>query len=333
MNMNLYKFVADLMDNFSFFYMSLRKRKDIKLPSYKKIVEYYEKNKDNFYNDIIKSKPSVDIEKKLINTNKYYKTYDIRFSSPYPSPYPQNNIVHGRIWYVEDKAPSIIILYGWRVENWAFFEDAGRKFARYGFNSILFDIPYHISRKPKGTFSGEYMIGPNIIKTFEAIKQALCEISAIVKYFVLQGSENVGLFGVSLGAMLSALASTYEEKIKFAVLINPPSFPRKTFLKSRMQKLVMDNYKIEDIPLPYIRQVIRLTEIINPFLKKPLIDKKNILLISSLYDNMVPYHLTYRYWLNLGKPRFLVYPHGHLSILFFEKKLFPDIEDFLKKYK
>lgn len=326
------KFIAHLMDYSSFFYMSLRRRKEVKLSPYSRLVEYYQKEGDNFYDDIV-DKSHSDIQKHLIHTTKNYEVYKIKFSSPLSSPYSENNIVQGKMYYVEDKAPSIIIIHGWRCEDYSFFDDAGKKLANIGFNCILFDLPYHIRRAPPGTFSGEYMISPDIIRTCEAVRQALWEISTLINYFTSKSARSVGLFGVSLGGMLTSLALSYEKRVKFAILINPASNPLKSFLKSKMQKFIMPNFKLKDIPLPYLRHTMRIIEIINPMSKKILVDKNDILLLASLYDNMMPHNFTHNLWLKLNKPPYFEYPHGHLSVLFFEKKLFLDIENFLKKYK
>jgi pimeloyl-ACP methyl ester carboxylesterase len=326
----LEKIFAQLFDTLSLLYMTIVNRHHFVEIDRSTILYYfrqkYLENPQNFYFENFKIPK---IRKEFLKSFKEYNLYQINFESPIFTPFPENNLFWGKYFKLKKKSRgTVIILHGWRIKNYIFFEDAAKKFLDMGIESILVDLPYHLHRRPRFSYDGEYMISSNGIQTLQSIKQAIAETKILIDWLRKQNIKNIGVFGVSLGSWLSALlCGLIHPPLKFAILVSPPANPEKMFYKSRLANLLKNSQgKVERL----FEKFKKVLKIINPLYLKPLIDRENILVIESIYDMMVPKEIVEEFCEKWGLKNILRYKQGHLSVLFFEKNLFSDIEKFLK---
>ena len=314
------RLLAYLMDEISYRYLVTRKRKS------------FNDNLRKYLNLLSYKSISPKLKKNLINKKEDYNIYEISFKSPVITPFRENNIVCGKLYKQKYNSPSVIILHGWAIKDLTFFDSATKRFADFGFNSVVFELPYHLRRKPKGTFSGEYTISPNVQLTHNAIYQSIIETRIIISY-LKKFSQNIGLFGVSFGGMIAGLliSTYYTDDIRFAILVNPISDAYKVFMKGRIRNAII-NINGNKITYSDLKNLKELLVSISPVMFEPKIDKKNILLVSSIYDTIVPPNTVIDLWRRWDKPKMIKYPHGHLSVLFFEKRFFRDIFDFIGSF-
>ena len=322
------KSIAALIDKLSLFYVEREwkrgkdyfDRRDIALY----LKEEFLKDKELFYANNKLPK----INQSLISSSDSYKVYDLSFKSPLPSPYPENNLVYGEYYKIKEKTDTMIILHGWRIKNFLFYHQACRRFIDFGLNSILLTLPYHLKRAPEDTVSGEYTVSSDIIRTMEAFRQSVIEVRSIVDFLKKRGVKKIGILGTSFGGWVGGMLAVVEPRINFAILIAPAANPERILLRSKIGKLLRKDYpEVKTLPQKFLR-ALRIT---NPTLFKPLIKKENILLIESLYDQIIPNFIVENLWRAWDKPPIRRYPQGHLSLLFFEKRLFKDIREFLKR--
>lgn len=325
------KILAKLIDNLSLLYMTLENKE--KLPKIEKrnLLPYfrdkYLKNpKDFYFSDYQKT----EVKKELIHSYKEHNLYQLNFESPFLSPFPENNLVWGKYFKLKKNSRGVIlVLHGWRIKNYMFFDSACKKFLNIGLDSIFLDLPYHLHRTPSSSYGGEYMISSDGVQTIESIRQAILEAKILIDWLREQKVKKIGLFGVSLGSWLSAILCTLiSPPLDFAILVSPPANPEKMFYKSRIANLLKDSGgKIEKL-FERFKKALR---IVNPLYFQPLMKKDNLLVIENLYDQMVPVEVVEEFCASWGIKNILRYKQGHLSVLFFEKNFFPDIEKFIKK--
>lgn len=321
---------AKIFDYLSFLYMSIQNREHF-TPLDRKIIlsffrEKYLKNPQEFY---FNNYEIPKIRKSLISSHKDYNLYQINFESPIFTHFPENNLVWGKYFRLKrNSRATVIVLHGWRIKNYIFFEDACKKFLSMGLDSIFIELPYHLHRRPRFSYNGEYMISSDGIQTLQSLKQAIVEIKIVIDWLRKKNIKNIGLFGVSLGSWLSALLCILvNPPVDFAILIAPPANPEKMFYKSRLAALLKNSHGRVEKTFERFKRALR---IVNPIYFEPLIKRENILVIESIYDQMVPREIVEEFCKKWGIKNVLRYRQGHLSVLFFEKNLFPDIEKFLK---
>lgn len=231
------------------------------------------------------------------------------FPSPVPSPYPENNIVRGRIeragkhWQSQ---PSVILLHGWNAElqyDWLlpyWSEMLGRR----GINAISFELPYHASRRPRSPGAISNFLSGNLLHFLRATHQTLAETRALAGWLCENGSPAVGLWGTSLGAWLTGLAISHQPEFQAAVMVTPVSrmdqalrdMPFGDFMRLRA-----DEFK-EAFPA------------LNLVSHTPFCPPDRILVVSSTHDLFAP-AATIDGLEQAWRPEVWRHAHGHITIL------------------
>ena len=235
---------------------------------------------------------------------------NFQFPSPVRTPFPENNMVRGRIsrcgkhWR---RKPAVILLHGWN-DRFGYryrFPWLARCYNRRAINSVMFELPLHFQRRPRRSGAIRHFVSEDLGRTMEATHQALAEINAMVSWLLAQGCPRVSLMGFSMGAWLAGLAVCHDPRIASAALITPVS---------RMDRLIRDlpicepiRRALKDKPMDLAR--------LNLQSHKPTLSRGYILLVGAEHDLFVPPETTEELWEAWGKPEHWCLPYGHISIL------------------
>jgi dipeptidyl aminopeptidase/acylaminoacyl peptidase len=258
--------------------------------------------------------------------NKY------RFQSFVESPHQFNDQVHFRFYerHGEPDAPTVIVLHGYRMENYMVFDRYCRLMVRRGYNAALVDLPYHMSRRPPGTYHGEFTFSDDGVLTLRVMQQSVLDIMAVINWLKLRGAPRIGMFGVSYGGMLSGLMACVEPQVDFTVMVAPPADMGAVFFESRLgRQFEAENPRAREVMQKY-KDVLDRFALIN---LKPLTPHENILLIEGTFDGMVPVDLVEKLWRAWDKPQIHRYPQGHLSVIIFNPPMDRHLRAFLKKMR
>lgn len=144
----------------------------------------------------------------------------LRFSSAAPSPYPENDRVHG-VWFPAAHKPgkrktAAIVLPHWNAslhQHGALC--AG--IAKFGTSALRLSLPYHDYRMPPELERADYAVSSNIARTIHATRQAVIDVRSAADWLEQQGFESIGLVGTSLGSCYAFLASTHDPRLKVNV--------------------------------------------------------------------------------------------------------------------
>ncbi|MBZ5515955.1 MAG: alpha/beta hydrolase family protein, partial [Acidobacteriia bacterium] len=137
---------------------------------------------------------------------------EIAFPSPIRTRWPENNTCYGYHLRIGDGRPhpAFLILHGWGRQSLRLeFRQMGLRLARYGIESLFLAMPFHLRRAPPGSWSGEYMVSGDVVRTAESFQQTVAEVRAILPW-LRQFSPTVGFLGYSLGGIIGHLAITVE---------------------------------------------------------------------------------------------------------------------------
>jgi len=252
---------------------------------------------------------------------------EIAFQSPIRTRWPENNTCYAYHLRLNDRLthPAVVILHGWGRESLAVeFWRVGRGFARHGIETLFLVMPYHLRRAPAGSWSGEYMVSGDVVRTAEGFQQAVVELRAILPW-LRQYSPTIGFFGMSLGGIIGHLAMTVEPFPAGITLLASGNSAGVTW-EGRMTRHVRADIERAGIDRPQLERIWAIT---NPTLLARHNQVKNLLMMAGKFDEIVPPKFTLELWEALGRPPLRWYPCAHYSAFFFLSSIVDEAARFL----
>jgi hypothetical protein len=148
----------------------------------------------------------------------------LRFSSPMRTPYPENDLVNAR-WFPasaeqEEKfrglgkpRQAMVVMPQWNAD--AFSHNALCEiFNRFGISCLRLSKPYHDTRRPAELERSDYAVSSNIGRTIAACRQAVVDIRSCLDWLEMQGYEQFGVLGTSLGSCYAFIAAAHDPRIQ-----------------------------------------------------------------------------------------------------------------------
>ncbi len=151
----------------------------------------------------------------------------LRFTTAAPSPYPENDRVHG-VWFPAEHKPgkrrvAVIVLPHWNAS----LQQHGALcagIAKFGISALRLSLPYHDYRMPPELQRADYAVSSNVARTVHATRQAVIDVRAAADWLEQQGYESIGLVGTSLGSCYAFLASTHDPRLQVNVFNHCSTF-------------------------------------------------------------------------------------------------------------
>jgi hypothetical protein len=148
----------------------------------------------------------------------------LRFTSPVRTPYPENDLVNAR-WYpappekqraarqAGKPRQAIIVMPQWNAD--AFSHNVlCALFNRFGISALRLSKPYHDIRRPAELERADYAVSSNLGRTIAACRQAVVDIRACLDWLELQGYEQFGVLGTSLGSCYAFIAAAMDPRLQ-----------------------------------------------------------------------------------------------------------------------
>jgi len=139
----------------------------------------------------------------------------LRFTSPFSSPYPENNTVNAR-WFPAKGRRAIVVLPQWNSDAEG-HNGLCRIFNFLGVAGLRLSMPYHDVRKPPETERADYAVSANIGRTIAAARQAIGDIRCCLDWLESQGYTELGILGTSLGSCYAFIASAHDPRLRVNV--------------------------------------------------------------------------------------------------------------------
>jgi hypothetical protein len=157
--------------------------------------------------------------KRLAAEGKSAPAQFLRFTSPERTPHPENDLVNAR-WYPapehkDRRRPrqAIVVMPQWNAD--AFSHNAlCAIFNRMGISALRLSKPYHDIRRPAELERSDYAVSANVGRTISACRQAVVDIRCCIDWLQMQGYEQFGVLGTSLGSCYAFLASAHDKRIR-----------------------------------------------------------------------------------------------------------------------
>ena len=317
----LQKQFSKMLDNISYAYIGTRKKRGSKIFYEGGLDEYLQKydarDPMEFFADpgIV---PEVKITK--VSPRSGYSIKKFHFRSFVETPHAINNTVHGRLYEINGRptAPTVVVLHGWQMESYAFFDFYCRLLVREGFNAVLMDLPYHMHRRAPESHHGEFTFSDDAALTVRVMKQSVNDIEGTINWLKHLGVEKIGTFGVSYGGMLAGLAGCVDPSIDFMMLVVPPTDLYEFFTATRLGHEFEKRNPVMYEHMKAHRDVFERISLVN---LKPQMRPENIFIVMAEYDEMVSPDAIDRLWYAWERPHIERYVHGHLSVILFNPSM------------
>ncbi|WP_242841172.1 alpha/beta hydrolase [Clostridium akagii] len=240
------------------------------------------------------------------------------------------SIFHYRKKIITDNNVNVIFIHGWRADNLnrlsKVFLDS---FIKRNYNIYNYVLPFHMERSTNTSlYSGEYFSSANVSRTLKSVQQSVSDIRALISFIKAKKKGKIIIIGLSLGGIISNLLSEVEENIDVLISLfyaNDLSF---TMFETEVGKYIKKDFLKNNFTYDLLKKS---WNVINPSLKKPIIDINKILLVSGRYDKYVINKDTDVLWENWEKPQRYMYSCGHSGIVLSKNKVKKDVLKFIDK--
>jgi hypothetical protein len=240
--------------------------------------------------------------------------FTVTFPSPVVTPHPENNTVHCEYFRpaTEGKVPGVVVLHilGGDFPLSRLF---CRTLAHNGVAALFLKLPYYGERRPAGSPARMISLDPN--DTVRGMTQGVLDIRRARAWLAAQpeiDGEQLGIFGISLGGVTSALVATQEPRFSKVCMLLAGGDMAKVgrdspqFHKARQQWLEAGRTEEEFRNL--IRSVDPITHASNV-----QVPGRKMLMLNVRYDEIIPRECTESLWVAFGKPEIVWWDAGHIS--------------------
>ncbi len=274
----------------------------------------------------------------FLKESSTYRLERVEYLSPLRSPYRENNRVYAFHWTPREgrKMLAIVVLHGLGVQVLLLEKLVCRVLLRWGFDAVLFILPYHLERTPRGARSGSHFFSLDRQRSFDAFRQAVVDLRCLGDYLSRKGLS-LAAWGTSLGGILLNTLMGVDDRYKVGISISAGGNINrmvweglmgrfvKVFLKSKGVR--EDHYQeslreFEDF-LKRIREKGDIPEpkwewwLLDPLTYAHLNRPRTILMFNGLLDMIVPRLSALELSSALEGARICWLPAGHFTMVLF----------------
>jgi|SRR5581483_5449153 len=141
----------------------------------------------------------------------------LTFTTPAPSPYPENDRVHAR-WFPakRDGGRALVILPQWNSGADGHIGLA-KLLNRFGISALRMTMAYHAERMPGELRRADYHVSSNIGRTIHASRQSIVDTRACLDWLEQQGYSRVGILGTSLGSCVACITAAHDPRVRVGI--------------------------------------------------------------------------------------------------------------------
>ena len=240
--------------------------------------------------------------------------FNLTFPSPVETAHPANNRVHCEYFRprVEGPVPAVVVLHilGGDFPLSRLF---CRTLAHHGVAALFLKLPYYGERRPPD--SSARMISFDPRETVQGMTQGVLDIRRARAWLAAQAevdSQQIGIFGISLGGITSALTATMEPRFnKVCMLLAGGDIAKVSATPKQFDKA-----RAQQGPQRYTQEEFRdLLRTIDPvtYAANVQVPGRKILMLNVRYDEIIPRECTDSLWHAFGQPPIVWWDAGHIS--------------------
>ena len=228
--------------------------------------------------------------------------------------YAANRTAHARVFrHPGAPRPWIMCIPGYRMGRIAVdivgFQVAWL-FGRLGLNVIIPVLPFHGPRRVGRRGGDGYMTG-DFIDTIHAQAQTLWDLRRLLSWVRAQDAPAVGVYGVSLGGLTTAMLASLEADLDCVVAGMPPACFA-GLMQDNSPPLVQRLIEYAGFPWDVVKQLLR---VVSPLAVAPCVAHERRFLFAGIADSLAPRSQALALWRHWGRSRLAWYPGSHSSFM------------------
>jgi hypothetical protein len=284
-------------------------------------------NKPELFYKRFNNMPGQNIQELLLRNKNGYNIFS--FPSPVQTSWPENNTVYYRMFTSKPAADTIIIFVpGWARTNLEAEAAMCRQFMKKNIDTCLVTKPFHQERKVALTFSGELFISGNVFLTIMNFRQLVAELRFLIQQF-RKNYKTVCLLGISSGGIQTALAADVEDVDFYFPVITGAKLGSIVW-EGKLTKFVKEAAVKKGMSEDELNKVWAIADQL--YLGNNC-RAKYIKQFISVYDEIVPAKYQYMLWEIYHKPSLYEMRCGHVSVIFYFKRIVQQIAGFINERK
>lgn len=243
----------------------------------------------------------------------------VRFPSPLVTPHPNNNTVHCEYFRprTEGKHPGVIVLH---ILGGDF--DLSRAFCRQmamkDVAALFLIMPYYGPREQPGV--KVEMISPDPYQTVRGMRQAVLDIRRAGGWLATRpevDAEQLGIMGISLGGITSALAGAVEPRFKKMYLMLAGGDIGQVMLASEALPELVEARKRWIDAGHTDQELVDILRPVDPAQYGANVRGRKVMMLNAKNDEIVPPACTVALWEAFGQPEIMWVNAGHYSAMRF----------------
>ena len=267
----------------------------------------------------------------ILEENEEFSAYIARFSSAFKSKSAENDVVqlHIQLPIDVEKPPIVLILHYWGAPSLKVERSLALELNQRGIGAAIMTLPYHLTRTPTGAVSGALAIQPDPEKLKATMTQSVMDVRRSLDYIQSRNEcgRIVGIYGTSLGAIVSSLAYAVDDRLGNAAFLLGGIELGKLVWKSSLLVPIKDELRAKGFNEQRLSKALESVEP-SKYLNSSKLGKTFV--IRAKYDTVVPSECTDALIQALPQSKLLSIDSGHYGGVFVQEKLLREVANFFE---
>ena len=236
----------------------------------------------------------------------------VEFPSPVTTPYPKNNTVHCEYYQPLGghcgRGVVVLHILGGDFNLSRIFCN---QLAQHGVSALFLKMPHYGPRRPANEQQLRRDMQPQ--DAVGRMRQAVLDIRRATAWLGDRpevNADELGVFGISLGGITSALAAEAEPRLKHVCLTLAGGDLTTIAWESPEAQRVQQAWSQRGVTREELAQALRP---VDPLTWADRLHDRRILMLNAKDDQIIPRSCTNKLWLALGQPPIRWYEGGHYS--------------------
>ena len=276
---------------------------------------------------------------RLVERSEETDEYVAEFPSPLPVGDPVNFTVPLRILVpraiggraVDGPLPVVLILHYWGARDLRLERSLAAELNTRGVAAAIMTLPYHLSRTPPGSRSGELAIRPDPAALRETMTESALDLRRSLEFLRSRPEfdrERIGIAGISLGAIVASLGYALEPEVEVgAFLLGGVDLAQIVWTSSRLVA-PRDRLRARGFTESRLRKEL---ESVEPKALLPLREPGRTLVVRGNYDTVIPAASSQALIDALPGTQVLSIDTGHYGGIFVQRRLVREMATFLER--
>lgn len=269
----------------------------------------------------------------IVNENDEFTEYVVQFPSALITGAKENDTVQCRILLPTERSgptPMVMILHYWGAPNLRVERALARELNQAGLGAAILTLPYHLSRTPAGAVSGALAIQPDPDHLNRTMTQSVLDVRRSLDFIQSRPEcgRIVGIYGTSLGAIISSLTFAIDSRLENAAFLLGGIDLTNILWNSSLTGSIKDALKKKGIDEGKLRSALQVVEPEQYLRSKPV---GQTFVIRAKFDSVIPAASTDALLKALPNSKVLEIDTGHYGGVIVQGRLLREAAQFFIK--